>query len=103
MDVIVKHVEDYETRAIEVVFPSLRTITLHKLPNLTGFCLGKADFVWPSLDTLEIKDCPQITVFTNGQSTTPKLKLIDATFGLCDATQDPNSFIKSKQQEGWQF
>ncbi|KAI3724520.1 hypothetical protein L2E82_36301 [Cichorium intybus] len=103
MNVIVKHVEDSETRGIEVVFPSLKTITLRWLPNLTGFCLGKADFVWPSLDTLEIKDCPKITVFTNGQSTTPKLKLIDATFGLCDATEDPNSFIKSKQQEGWQF
>ncbi|KAL7611590.1 hypothetical protein Lser_V15G05476 [Lactuca serriola] len=101
MDVIVKQVEDSETRptTTEVVFPCLKSITLHNLPNLKGFCLGKVAFEWPLLDTLEIKDCPQITVFTNGQSTTPELKLIDTTFGLCHVTEDPNSFIKTKQQE----
>ncbi|KAI3516599.1 hypothetical protein L1887_15521 [Cichorium endivia] len=103
MNVIVKHVEDSETRATAIVFPCLKSITLRRLPNLKGFFLGKADFVWPSLDTLEIKDCPQITVFTNGKSSVPELKLIDTTFGMCHATEDPNSFIKTKQQEGWQF
>ncbi|XP_023758718.1 uncharacterized protein LOC111907150 [Lactuca sativa] len=103
MDVIVKQVEDSETRPTEVVFPCLKTITLHELPNLKGFCLGKEAFQWPSLDTLKIKDCPEIIVFTNGQSTTPELKLIDTTFGLCHTTEDPNSFIKTYQQEGWQF
>nr|KAJ0222768.1 hypothetical protein LSAT_V11C200051750 [Lactuca sativa] len=105
MDVIVKQVEDSETRltTTEVVFPCLKSITLEKLPNLKGFCLGKEAFEWPSLDTLEIKNCPKITVFTNGQSTTPELKLIDTTFGLCHVTEDPNSFIKTYQQEGWQF
>ncbi|CAH1435270.1 unnamed protein product [Lactuca virosa] len=104
MDVIVKQVEDSETRpTTEVVFPCLKSITLHNVPNLMGFCLGKEAFEWPSLDTLEIKYCPKITVFTNGQSTTPKLKLIDTTFGLCHVTEDPNSFIKTYQQEGWQF
>ena len=96
MEVIVKEVEDSET---QVVFPCLRSITLKYLPNLKGFCLGKEAFVWPSLDSLEIKNCPKITVFTSGQSTTPKLKLIDTTSGMCDATEDPNSFIKTKQQE----
>ncbi|XP_052624216.1 disease resistance protein L6 isoform X3 [Lactuca sativa] len=102
MDVIVKQVEDSETRptTTEVVFPCLKSITLFKLPNLMGFCLGKEAFEWPSLDTLKIKDCPKITVFTNGQSTTPKLKLIDTTFGLCHVIEDPNSFIKTYQQEG---
>ncbi|KAL7615014.1 hypothetical protein Lser_V15G04815 [Lactuca serriola] len=105
MDVIVKQVEDSETRptTTEVVFPCLKSITLRNLPNLMGFFLGKESFEWPLLDTLEIKNCPKITVFTNGQSTTPELKLIDTTFGLCHATEDPNSFIKTKQEEGWQF
>ncbi|XP_042754878.1 uncharacterized protein LOC111902518 [Lactuca sativa] len=104
MDVIVKQVEDSETRpTTEVVFPCLKSITLHNLPNLMGFCLGKEAFEWPSLDTLKIKYCPKITVFTNGQSTTPELKLIDTTFGLCHVTEDPNSFIKTYQQEGWEF
>ncbi|CAI9270329.1 unnamed protein product [Lactuca saligna] len=104
MDVIVKQVEDSETRpTTELVFPCLKSITLFKLPNLKGFCLGKEAFEWPSLDTLVIKYCPEITVFTKGQSTTPELKLIDTTFGLCHATEDPNSFIKTKQEEGWQF
>jgi hypothetical protein len=104
MEVIVKQVEDSETRpTTEVVFPCLKSITLFKLPNLKGFCLGKEAFEWPLLDTLEIKNCPKITVFTNGQSTTPELKLIDTTFGLCHVTEDPNSFIKTYQQEGWQF
>ncbi|XP_052624187.1 uncharacterized protein LOC111914800 [Lactuca sativa] len=104
MNVIVKQVEDSETRpTTEVVFPCLKSITLEWLPNLKGFCLGKEAFEWPSLDTLEIKYCPKITVFTKGQSTTPELKLIDTTFGLCHATEDPNSFIKTKQEEGWQF
>ncbi|KAI3518025.1 hypothetical protein L1887_06367 [Cichorium endivia] len=103
MDVIVKQVEDSDTRSTEVVFPCLKSITLLKLPNIKGFYVGKENFLLPSLDTLEIKDCPQITVFTCGLSTTPKLKLIDTTFGLCHATEDPTSFIKTKQQEGWQF
>ncbi|KAL7613560.1 hypothetical protein Lser_V15G04786 [Lactuca serriola] len=104
MEVIVKQVEDSETRpTTEVVFPCLKSITLFKLPNLMGFCLGKEAFEWPSLDTLKIKYCPKITVFTNGQSTTPELKLIDTTFGLCHVTEDPNSFIKTYQQEGWEF
>ncbi|XP_042754957.1 uncharacterized protein LOC111888739 [Lactuca sativa] len=103
MDVIVKQVEGSEARLAKVVFPCLKSITLHNLPNVKGFCLGKEDFLWPSLDTLEIKDCPKVTVFTCGQSTTPELKLINATFGLCHATEDPNSFIRTKQEEGWQF
>ncbi|CAI9270330.1 unnamed protein product [Lactuca saligna] len=104
MDVIVKQVEDSKTRLTsEVVFPCLKSITLEWLLNLKGFCLGKEAFEWPSLDTLVIKYCPEITVFTNGQSTTPELKLIDTTFGLCHVTEDPNSFIKTYQKEGWQF
>ncbi|KAL7613749.1 hypothetical protein Lser_V15G06305 [Lactuca serriola] len=104
MDVIVKQVEDSKTRpTTEVVFPCLKSMTLEKLPNLKGFCLGKGDFLWPSLDALEIKNCPEIAVFTNGQSTTPDLKLIDTTFGLCHVMEDPNSFIKTKQQEDGSF
>nr|XP_043631435.1 uncharacterized protein LOC122602890 [Erigeron canadensis]XP_043631436.1 uncharacterized protein LOC122602890 [Erigeron canadensis] len=105
MEVIAKQVEeDFDTRAKKVVvFPFLKSVTLLSLENLKGFYLGLEAFKWPSLDTLEIKDCPQITVFTRGQSTTPKLKVIDTTFGLCYATEDPTSFIKTKQQEGWQF
>ncbi|PWA39127.1 leucine-rich repeat domain, L domain-like protein [Artemisia annua] len=104
MDVIVKKAEDSESRATDVVvFCSLKSIKLRGLPNLKGFCLGMEDFLWQSLDTLEIKDCPQISVFTCGQSTTPQLKVIDTSFGLCYATEDPTSFIKAKQQEGLQF
>lgn len=100
MEVIVKKAEDSDTRATDVVvFRSLKSIKLRGLPNLKGFCLGMEDFLWQSLDTLEIKDCPQITVFTCGQSTTPQLKVIDTSFGLCYATEDPTSFIKAKQQE----
>ncbi|XP_023742243.1 disease resistance protein At4g27190 isoform X2 [Lactuca sativa] len=103
MDVIVKQVEDSETRLTEVVFPFLKSITLHELPNLRGFFLGNGDFLWPSLDTMRIKSCPEIVVFTNGQSNTPELKVIDTTFGLCHVTEDLNSFIKTKRQEGWEF
>ncbi|CAH1435292.1 unnamed protein product [Lactuca virosa] len=82
MDVIVKQVEDSETRpTTEVVFPCLKSITLHNLPNLKGFCLGEEAFEWLSLDALEIKDCPQITVFTCGQLTTPELKPINKRDG----------------------
>ncbi|CAI9270319.1 unnamed protein product [Lactuca saligna] len=49
MDVIVKQVEDSETRpTTELVFPCLKSITLHELPNIKGFCLGKEAFEWPS-------------------------------------------------------
>lgn len=100
MEVIVKKAEDSDTRATDVVvFPSLKSVKLHGLPKLKGFCLGMEDFLWQSLDTLEIKYCPRITVFTYGQSTTPQLKVIDTSFGLCYATEDPTSFIKAKQQE----
>jgi len=97
-------VEDSDTRANGVVvFPCLKSVTLKSLENLKGFYLGSKAFKWPSLDTLEIKDCPRIAVFTSGQSTTPELKVIDTSFGLCYATEDPTSFIQTKQQEGWQF
>ncbi|GJY65752.1 NB-ARC domains-containing protein [Tanacetum coccineum] len=104
MEVIVKKAEDSDARATDVVvFRSLKSVKLDSLPNLKGFCLGMEDFLWPSLDSLEIKGCPQITVFTCGQSTTPQLKVIDTSFGLCYATEEPTSFIKAKQQEGLQF
>nr|XP_043631606.1 uncharacterized protein LOC122603057 [Erigeron canadensis] len=111
MEVIVKQVEeDSDTRANEVVtFPCLKSIALLSLENLKGFYLGLEGFDWPSLDTLKIKGCPQIMVFTSGQSTTRELKMIDTSFGLCYATEDPTglcyatedptSFIKTKQQE----
>ncbi|KAI3745756.1 hypothetical protein L6452_08163 [Arctium lappa] len=98
MKVIVEQVQDSETEANEVVsFPCLNSLRLTYLKSLKGFCLGSDQaFQWPSLTTLEIIDCTRMTVFTNGQSTTPKLKVIRTRFGLWDATEDLNSFIRTK-------
>nr|XP_043622427.1 uncharacterized protein LOC122594016 isoform X2 [Erigeron canadensis] len=94
---------DDDRRENEVEFPCLRSLTLRDLWSLKGFCLGMETIHWPSLDTLEIRDCPKITTFTNGKSTTPKLRLIDTNFGLCDATEGVNSFIRTKIEEGYEF
>nr|XP_043618921.1 uncharacterized protein LOC122590817 [Erigeron canadensis] len=94
---------DDDRRENEVEFPCLRTLTLRNLRSLKGFCLGMETIHWPSLDTLQIKSCPKITTFTIGQSTTPKLRLIDTSFGLCDATEGVNSFIRTKIEEGYEF
>ncbi|KAM0054999.1 putative P-loop containing nucleoside triphosphate hydrolase, leucine-rich repeat domain superfamily [Helianthus debilis subsp. tardiflorus] len=77
--VIVK--EEKETSSKDVVFPRLETLELGYLPNLTGFFIGMNDFRWPSLDNVLIKNCPQLMMFTSGQSTTPKLKYIETSFG----------------------
>nr|XP_043618905.1 uncharacterized protein LOC122590801 [Erigeron canadensis] len=85
-----------ERRMKVVEFPCLRRICLHDLMSLKGFCLGMETIHLPSLDTLSISMCPSITTFTNGQSTTPKLKLIQTSYGLGDATEGVNSFIRTR-------
>ncbi|MFS8016199.1 putative leucine-rich repeat domain superfamily [Helianthus anomalus] len=79
IQVIVK--EEKKTSSKGVVFPRLETLELEGLPKLEGFFLGMNDFRWPSLDNVLIDDCPQLVMFTSGQSTTPKLKYIQTSFG----------------------
>ncbi|KAD7476998.1 hypothetical protein E3N88_00134 [Mikania micrantha] len=66
---------------MDVVFPSLKFLTLQSLPNLEGFFLGMNDFKWPLLEMVMIADCPQMMNFTCGQSTTPVLKGIHTSLG----------------------
>ena len=101
MKVVVEQVHDSEIKANEVVsFPCLKSLQLVNLWSLKGFCLGSdLAFEWPSLHTLEITECPEMTVFTNGQSTTPMLKVIKTRMGLCEATEDLSSFVRTKLQE----
>ncbi|KAJ0921581.1 putative leucine-rich repeat domain superfamily [Helianthus annuus] len=79
MQVIIK--EENETSSKCVAFPRLEILELEDLPKLKGFFLGMNDFRWPSLDNVLIGDCPQLMMFTSGQSTTPKLKYIQTSFG----------------------
>nr|GEX05837.1 NB-ARC domains-containing protein [Tanacetum cinerariifolium] len=97
--------EEWDVRGNDQIIrlPRLEFICLHTLPSLKGFCLGKKAFSWPSLESLEINVCPEITVFTKGQLSTPALQTIDTSFGLCHVTEDVNSFIKTKQEEGETF
>ncbi|KAJ9542288.1 hypothetical protein OSB04_028794 [Centaurea solstitialis] len=99
MKVIVEQVQDSETKANEVSFPRLKSLKLRSLTNLKGFFMGSEAFQWPSLDALMIDMCPSMTVFTNGRVTTPKLNVTETKFGLCDATEDVNSFMRIKIQE----
>ncbi|KAJ0838474.1 putative leucine-rich repeat domain superfamily [Helianthus annuus] len=106
MEVIVKVEEEKEeiecdAEVKEIVLPRLKSLKLNKLKSLQGFCLGKVDFSWPSLHTLEITGCPKITVFSKGLVATPNLNIIDTSFGRCYLTEDINSFIKTKQDEGF--
>ncbi|KAK9080338.1 hypothetical protein SSX86_000096 [Deinandra increscens subsp. villosa] len=113
MDVIVKVKEEEEEENKEetecdvkvkwIEFPCLKSINLRITRSLKGFCLGKYDFSFPSLHTLEIYECPQITVFTKGHVETPALNVIDTVFGMCYLREDINSFIKTKQHEGFHF
>ncbi|KAI7744912.1 LOW QUALITY PROTEIN: hypothetical protein M8C21_016652 [Ambrosia artemisiifolia] len=79
MQVIVE--QENRTSSDCVTFPRLETLKLEDLPNLKGFFLGMNDFRWPSLAYVLIKDCPKLMMFTYGQSTTPKLKYIQTSFG----------------------
>ncbi|MFS8008211.1 putative P-loop containing nucleoside triphosphate hydrolase, leucine-rich repeat domain superfamily [Helianthus anomalus] len=79
MEVIVKK-ENGEHREI-VVFPRLKSLKLHNLPNLRGFFLGMNDFHWLLLEKVMISKCPQMMVFTSGQSIAPALKYIHTSLG----------------------
>ncbi|MFS8016146.1 putative leucine-rich repeat domain superfamily [Helianthus anomalus] len=79
IQVIVKRENETSTKV--VVFPRLETLELKHLPSLKGFFLGMNGFQWPSLDNVLIDNCPELMMFTSGQSTTPKLKYIQTSFG----------------------
>ncbi|KAL9995476.1 putative AAA+ ATPase domain, P-loop containing nucleoside triphosphate hydrolase [Helianthus debilis subsp. tardiflorus] len=105
IEVIVKEEEEEEcdAKVNEIILPRLNSLKLQSLRNLKGFCLGKESFSMPALDTLQINWCPTITDFTKGHVSIPELKLIDTTFGMWNVKPDLNSFIKTKQGEGYEF
>ncbi|KAI3670248.1 hypothetical protein L1987_88068 [Smallanthus sonchifolius] len=100
IEVIVKEEEECDAKENEIILPHLKSLQLEHLPVLRGFCLGKEAFSLPVLDTLEISDCPALTDFTKGHLSTPELKVIDTSFGMCYVNTDLNSFIKTKREEG---
>ncbi|KAJ0705033.1 putative P-loop containing nucleoside triphosphate hydrolase, leucine-rich repeat domain superfamily [Helianthus annuus] len=104
LKVIVKEEEESECDAKvneTLKLPCLKSLKLESLRSLEGFFLGKGDFSFPSLHTLEINECPEISVFTKGNVAAPALHVIDTSFGRCCITEDINSFIKTKQNEGF--
>ncbi|KAI7999718.1 Disease resistance protein [Camellia lanceoleosa] len=69
--------EEEERVDYKMVFKSLRTLYLERLPNLSGFCTGGDDFPfeWPSLERLVLIRCPKMKTFAATTSGgTPKLK-----------------------------
>ncbi|KAJ0693069.1 putative leucine-rich repeat domain superfamily [Helianthus annuus] len=104
IEVVVKEEEEKcDPKVNEIILPRLKSLKLGKLPSFKGFCLGKEAFTLPKLETLQIKECREITVFTKGHVFTPKLKVIDTSFGFCYVNIDINSLLKTKQEEGWEF
>ncbi|KAJ0734525.1 putative P-loop containing nucleoside triphosphate hydrolase, leucine-rich repeat domain superfamily [Helianthus annuus] len=103
IEVIVKEEEECDTKVNEIMLPRLKSLKLECLPSLNGFCLGKEAFSLPTLDNLKIYDCPAVTDFTKGHLYTPELEVIDTTFGKCYVKTHLNSFIKTKQEEGYKF
>ncbi|KAK1422949.1 hypothetical protein QVD17_18239 [Tagetes erecta] len=101
--VIVKKEEEYDVKVNEIMLPRLKSLKLEQLQSLKGFCTGKDAFTLPVLDTLQIKKCPSFIVFTEGNVSTHELKVIDTTFGMHYVKPDLNSFIKTKQEEGYKF
>ncbi|KAD7478942.1 hypothetical protein E3N88_02078 [Mikania micrantha] len=101
IEVIVKEQEEREAKM--TMLPRLKSLKLNYLESFKGFCLGKDNFSLPLLDSLQIKRCSAITVFTNRYLSTPELKVIDTSFGLYYVKPDLNSFIKTKQVEGYEF
>ncbi|KAJ0831160.1 putative leucine-rich repeat domain superfamily [Helianthus annuus] len=103
--VIVKDEEEEEcdAKVNEIILPRLNSLKLQHLESLKGFCLGKRAFLFPRLETLQINKCPAITVFTKGHVSTPQLKVTDTTFWMWNVKPDLNSFIKTKQGEGYKF
>ncbi|XP_023760073.1 uncharacterized protein LOC111908478 [Lactuca sativa] len=88
MKVIVKEEDEYGEQTTKasskevVVFPRLKSIELENLQELMGFYLGKNEIQWPSLDKVMIKNCPEMMVFAPGESTAPKRKYINTSFGI---------------------
>ncbi|KAD7478934.1 hypothetical protein R6Q59_005262 [Mikania micrantha] len=101
IEVIVKEQEESEAKM--TMLSRLKSLKLINLESFKGFCLGKENFSLPLLDSLQIQECPAITVFTNGYLSTPELKVIDTSFGLYYVKPHLNSFIKTKQVEGYEF
>ncbi|KAD7477052.1 hypothetical protein E3N88_00188 [Mikania micrantha] len=79
MKVIVEKENGEQTK--DVVFRSLKSIKLHRLPNLEGFFLGMNNFSWQVLEKVMIIECPQMMNFTCGKSTTPVLEDIRTSLG----------------------
>ncbi|KAK9064481.1 hypothetical protein SSX86_015863 [Deinandra increscens subsp. villosa] len=106
IEVIVKE-EDKKECDVKVneniMLSHLKSLKLEHLPRLQGFCIANNAFSLPTLDTLEIKGCPAITVFTKRYPATPNLKVIDTSFGEYNVMSDLNSFIQTKQEEGYKF
>ncbi|KAJ9560200.1 hypothetical protein OSB04_005360 [Centaurea solstitialis] len=84
-----------------IMLPRLEYLRLEDLPSVKGFYLGKGAFSWTSLDTLEIKRCRAMSVFTRGDLLTPKLRVMDTTFGRCELLKEKNlsAFINTKLKE----
>ncbi|KAK1422991.1 hypothetical protein QVD17_18284 [Tagetes erecta] len=97
IEVIVSEVQRCDDNVNEIMLPRLKSITLCKLPRLSGFYLGKVAFSLTSLDTLEIEECPSFEVFTRGHLATPELKVMDTSFGMYYVHGDLNSFAKTRR------
>lgn len=102
MEVIVKEEEEKEERdgkVKEILLPCVKSLKLHDLSSLKGFCLGKEAFSWPSLYTLEIIRCPNITILTEGRLDIPEHIIVETSFGWFYGKEDINSVIKTNQQQ----
>ncbi|XP_022761545.1 LOW QUALITY PROTEIN: disease resistance protein At4g27190-like [Durio zibethinus] len=64
-----------------ISFPSLISLEIRNLPELTGFYSGNDSIVFPSLEEVTVKCCPNMKIFCNGVLETPKLRNVQISEG----------------------
>ncbi|XP_060973735.1 probable disease resistance protein At4g27220 isoform X2 [Cannabis sativa] len=68
-------VDEEEAGENVMVFLKLKTLTLHRLPNLKSFNCGNSDIQFPNLKKVIVSECPHMENFSSGNVITSNYKL----------------------------
>ncbi|KAG8372115.1 hypothetical protein BUALT_Bualt12G0032900 [Buddleja alternifolia] len=94
---MVKVIGDDEENVCEnsqLMFPSLKWLSLLRLPNLVNFCGWRCALELPSLRDIQIEDCYRMESFTMGSLSTPNLKDIKIDDFKNEDIEDLNGVVQ---------
>lgn len=93
---------DHEQKLLEngsFMFPRLKHVKLHRLPNIATFSSGSYEATFPALEKVEISGCPSLGSFTLGTIVlTPKMKDLQVDQVTVLEPMDLNHFLGNQKQ-----